>query len=218
MAIICPHCGTATSFNPVIIEDDKAFLTDESSDKRSIYGKARVFAITDDKYPHDAMYGILECASCGKRFVAIKPTYKAEWAVVYPILHKHVAEEIPEPIRSEFQEAYLCFAVGAYKGCLLVCRTVLIAVQRERGVTNLKELREKGLISDSLYRQADEVRLWANMFGHEDVPVDIAAEDCEQLLAYIEALLNAVYVEPKRLSNLAQKRGQIKSTPKTTAT
>ena len=53
-------------------------------------------------------------------------------------------------------------------------------------------------------------RGWANMIGHEDVPKAITKEDSEQLLTYLEALLNAVYVEPKRLSGLTQRREQLK--------
>ena len=133
-----------------------------------------------------------------------------KWSAVYPIPHKPVAQEIPEPIKSEFEEAYLCFAVEAYRGCLLVCKTALIHMQREQGVSNLKELKDKGIISNMLYGQADQVRLWANMIGHEEMPETISKEDTEQLLVYLETLLNNVYVEPKRLSALSGKLEQLK--------
>jgi hypothetical protein len=138
-----------------------------------------------------------------------------EWSAAYPISQAPVPEEIPEPIKSEFEEAHLCFTVGAYRGCLLVCRTALIALQRERGVSNLKELKDKGAISPMLYGQADQVRLWANMIGHEDMPEAITKEDAEQLLTYLAAILNAIYIEPKRLAALAQKREQIEKKHKT---
>ena len=121
-----------------------------------------------------------------------------------------VAEEIPEPMKSKFEESQICFDAGAYLGCLLVCKTTLIALQRNMGITRLEELQGKG-ISNTLYKQADEVRLWANMFGHEDVPEKVDKDDCEQLMTYIETLLNAIYVEPKRFSDLNNKRQQLKS-------
>ena len=209
--ILCPHCNTATSLNPVLIEDDHAFMPDRSSEGEKVYEKAVVFAIKEAKYPYKVDYGIFQCQACGERFLAKKQEYEdRDWVAAYPLPHKPIAEEVPEPIKSQFGEAQTCFAVDAYLGCLLVCRTVLIAVQRDTGVTSLKELKERGLISNTLCGQADEVRLWANMVGHEDIPDKVVKDDCEQLLAYMEALLHAIYVEPKRLADLSQKRKQLK--------
>lgn len=209
--IVCPHCNTATSLNPVLIEDDHAFMPDRSSKGEKVYEKAVVFAIKEAKYPYKVSYGIFECQACDGRFVAKMQEYEdRDWVVAYPLPHKPIAEEIPEPINSQFEEAQTCLTVDAYFGCLLVCRTTLIAVQRNMGVASLRELKEKGLISNILYGQADEVRLWANMVGHEDIPDEVAKNDCEQLLAYMEALLHAIYVEPKRLADLSQKRKQLK--------
>ena len=62
-----------------------------------------------------------------KEFVAKRERFAREddWSAVYPIQHKPVAEEIPEPIHSEFEEANLCFAIGAYKACVSMYMTVL---------------------------------------------------------------------------------------------
>ena len=208
--ILCPDCNTATSLNPVMIQDDRAFMPDRSSERESIYEKAVVRGIKKAEYPYKVSYGIFECQACSERFVAKKEEY-TDWVVAYPLPHKPADKEIPEPIKSQFEEARVCLVVDAYLGCLLVCKAALIAVQRSKGVANLKELREKGLISNTLYEQADEVRLWANMVGHEDIPDKVVKDDCEQLLAYMEALLYAIYVEPKRLADLSQKREQLKN-------
>ena len=208
--ILCPHCNTATSLNPVLIQDDHAFMPDRSSERERVYEKAVVFGIKEAKYPYEVSYGIFECQACSERFLAKKEEY-TDWVVAYPLPRKPVDEEIPEPIKSQFEEARLCFVVDAYLGCLLICRTALIAVQRDTGVTSLQELKGKGLISNILYKQADEVRLWANIVGHEDIPDKVVKDDCEQLLAYMEALLYAIYAEPKRLAGLSQKRKQLKN-------
>ena len=210
--IRCPHCDTATSLNAVLIVDDHAFMPKRSSKEKLVYEKAMVSAIKKAEYPYKVDYGIFQCQACGEHFVAKKHKYEdRDWVVVHPLPNKPVAEEIPEPIKSQFEEAQICFTIGTYLGCLLVCRTALIAVQRNTNVTSLKELEEKGLISNILYKQADEVRLWANMVGHEDIPDEVIRNDCEQLLAYMEALLHAIYVEPKRLADLSQKRKQLEN-------
>lgn len=203
--LICPLCDAFTSPTPV--EFNAEVTIQHVTGWTSRTGEAT--AVVPDEYGQPT-YGILVCQACEKRFVAQKNKSTDEWSAVYPIKHKPVAKEVPEPIRGEFEEANLCFAVGAYRGCLLVCKTVLIALQREQNVSSLDELKENGIISPRLYDQSDEIRLWANMIGHEDIRQDITKEDCDELLAYLEALLNAVYVEPKRLSSLTQKRKQLK--------
>lgn len=211
--LVCPLCGVPTPPVPLLLKGKGAILRTLDTDNVS-YVKVALEAMTDESYmgmtSKDTCYAILTCAACGAWFVAKKQPHEEEWLAVYPIPHKPVAEEIPEPIKSEFEEAYLCFAVEAYRGCLLVCRTALIDIQREQDVSNLKELRDKGIISNTLYVQADQVRLWANMIGHEEVPETISKEDAEQLLAYLGMLLDTVYVQPKQLSDLSQKREQLK--------
>lgn len=206
--LICPNCGAATSFSPDQIIGE-GILLGRSTETDTEWGRVQISAITTHEYDEDA-YAILICQACNEYFVAKREAYGDEWLAVYPIPHKPVAQEIPEPIRGQFEEAQLCFAIEAYIACLLVCRTALIAIQREQGVSNLKELKDKGIISDLLYKQANQVRLWANMVGHEDIPEAISGEDCEQLLVYLEALLTSVYVEPKRLSELTQKFEKLK--------
>ena len=205
--LICPICRTATAFSAIRIEGI-GVLVERSTEDNVVFGKVRIGAITSYE-SGQPRYAVLRCQACLNHFIArLDPGH--EWSPVYPISHKAVSQDIPEDIRSMFEEAYLCFAVEAYRGCLLMCRTALIALQRQQNVSSLKELQDKGTISPILYGQSDEVRLWANMVGHEDVPDVIAREESEELLTYLEAILEAVYVQPKKLSRLTQKREQLK--------
>lgn len=210
MGIICPLCGITTSLNAVLIEDEHAFMPDRSGEREMVYEKAVVRAIKEAEYPHKVSYGIFQCQDCGRRFVAKYQEYEdRDWVVAYPIPHKVVAQEIPEPIKSEFEEASLCFAVGAYRACVSMCGTALEALWRDQQVSGLDELKGKGVISVTLYKRANEVRLWGNVAKHELIPDVVERDDAEQLLGYLEILLNEVYVEPKRLEGLAKKREQL---------
>ncbi len=212
MALVCPHCGVFTSFSPLPLRG-RGILLKRSSGDTLIWEDVSLHAVTDPRYlgTADAYYAIVSCQACEKWFVASRSPYVEEWSSVHPIPHKTASEDIPEPIKSEFEEASLCFAVQAYRACLLVCRAALIDMQRDRGVSNLEELWDKGTISETLYRQAHQVRLWGNLVAHEPVlPDAITKEDCEQVLAYLESLLDAVYVQPKKLARITGKLGQIK--------
>jgi hypothetical protein len=209
MSVICPICCTPTSVNPVLIRDEMAYLPEESSERRAVYGKAVVHAITDDESPHYASYGVFTCQACGRRFVAKKHISDNEWVPVYPIPHKSIAEQVPEPIKGEFEEASLCFAVGAYKACSSMCQRTLESLCQNKQVPRLDELLSSGIISQALFDRAREIRLWAGITKHKPLDEPVSKEDVELLLRYLEDILNHVYVEPTRLDSLVQKRKQL---------
>lgn len=212
MSVLCPICGVKTALSSIVIEDDKAYMVDESTERHGVYKKARVFAITDWDNQQDTKQGIFECQDCYGRFVAKIHKYNdPEWVPVYPISHKQVPQEIPEPIKGEFDEVNLCFAVGAYRASIAMCQIALEALWRDKEVTSLKELYEKGTISKHLFDQADEIRRWGNVAKHEPIPDVVEADDVEQLRTYLEAILDHVYVQPVRLAALKQKRQGLES-------
>ena len=209
-SIKCCVCGEATSISPVAIEDEKALLPDESSDRHSVYGKAIIWAITDadsDLF----YYGIFKCQACQSRFIGQKHYDSGKWVAVYPIPHKTAAQEIPEPIAGEFEEANLCFSIGAYRATVAMCEVALESMWREQQSSGLNDLKDKGLISTSLFNRATEVRLWANVAKHELVPDVVEKEDAEQLLVYLESILQHVYIEPSKLDALKKKREDIEN-------
>jgi hypothetical protein len=210
MKIICPSCGSATSFNPAWVTKE-GILRDKSTEEYTVRGKVSVTLIQEPYEYSVAQYGILYCGACGKHIVVEKGEYAQEddWQVVYPIAHKVASEEIPQPIKSELEEANLCFTIGAYRACVSMCQIALEALWRDKQVSNLKELTEKGIISKQLYERADEIRQWGNVAKHELVSEVVSQEDAEQLLAYLETLLDHVYVQPARLEALKQKRTEI---------
>lgn len=204
----CPTCGSPTPFTPIYLSREEVF--DYVVGTKVAAGSSKVVEAVMKQSVHGVQYAILCCQGCEGVFVVANLSDTKGWRVVHPIPHKTVSDEIPPPIKDEFEEANLCFAVGAYLACLLMCKTVVIALQRQQNVPNLKQLMDKGAISKTLYERTDEVRLWANIIGHEDiVPESVTEENCEQLLSYVESVLNAVYVEPARFEALKHERGQI---------
>lgn len=208
--LICPHCSTPAPFTPIFIN-----ATDKN---RAVYDFAVGIELAS-KYPgifkaempssfKGSTYAILSCQQCERVFIAM--AIGSRWVSVYPIQHKISPNEIPEPIKSEFEEASLCFAVKSYKSCLLMCQVTLEHVWHEQNVSGLAELRDKGILPPALYKRVEQIRLWGNLQKHELITEAVSLEDAEQLLSYLEILLNEVYVEPKRLDALAQKRKDLK--------
>jgi hypothetical protein len=211
--LICPHCGDATaptafSFHAAVTVKNTALAPIMPTYP---YEEGTAHAITVPEHDQPT-YGIMVCQSCGKHFVAEKEA--DEWVAVYPIKHKPVAKEILEPVKSEFEEANLCFAIGAYKACISMCMTALEAAWKDKKVSSLKELKDNGTISENLFRRADQVRRWANVVKHQLIHEVVTREEAEQLISYLEQILDAVYVEEKRFSDLTQKLGQIEKPTK----
>lgn len=208
--LVCPHCGSFTTFSPAQVTGD-GILLDASSDTYTKWGKVRISAITPHGYRDtDEAYAILVCQGCTNYFIAKKEKYADDWQAVYPIQHKPVAKEIPEPIRSEFEEANLCFTIGAYKACLAICMVALESLWQQQDASGLNDLKTKEVISSRLFSRATEIRLWAGLVKHEFIHEIVTREETEELLTYLDEILHDVYVQPAHLAALAQKREQIK--------
>jgi len=176
-----------------------------SIDEEGAVVKQTVDETLSGKYQLDGSnYTIVACIECLKEFVVQK------WppVVVSPVPRVSAPSEIPDDIRRVFLEAKMAHAVGAETAALLAARTALIRMQREQE-SNINKLADDGKITRLLAHQANELRLWANIAGHEEVTTEVpSAEDVGQLLQYIGELFNTLYVQPARLLALQKKRNE----------
>lgn len=208
----CPHCGVFTAAEPEWFDAEVQIAV--ASFSVSTVGKAiqkhrgKAHAVTEPEGGQPT-YGIMVCQSCKKRFVA-QEAKSGIWTAVHPITHRTVPDEIPEPIKSEFEEAQLCAAVGAHRACATMCAISAEAAWHEQKVSGLEELKEKGTLSTLLYDQANEVRLWNNIVKHELISEPVTEAEAQELLGYVGDLLHAIYVQPKRLSQMTAKREELK--------
>ena len=210
--LVCPHCGSATAFTPVLLRGNGIDFS-ESGKNYTKHAEVGIKVVVEHSPgPHVA---VIQCQGqgCEKFFVAIKEYWiYGGWRTAWPLVSRAVSDDIPGPIKSAFRDAVMCLGIGSFGGCLMMCRTVLIRLQRQQGVGSLQELSAQGRISQQMYEQADEVRLWSNMVGHEDFDQGALTNDtCEELVDYIESLLNALYVQPARLARHRELRKQAKS-------
>jgi len=153
---------------------------------------------------------VIECQTCGEIFAAATNYGQGDWHVVHPMLIKRLPAEVPEPIKSEFEEAAKCLSIGAFKACVSTCQITLESIWRDKNVSGLNDLLGNGIISKSLFDKATEIRLWAGIAKHKLCIGDIDPIDAEQLLVYLETLINDVYVEPIRLEEMKRKRDKLK--------
>ena len=207
--IKCPNCGTPAAFTPIYLTRESVYTYTDGTELA-----ARHIHVVPAVMPQPwrgIKYAILCCQECESLFV-VKDLYDGKgWRAAYPIPHKPASDKIPEPIRGEFEEASLCFAVGAYRACAAMCQITLESLWQNKKVSGLNQLRDDGIISPGLFDKATEIRLWGDIVKHEPIAESVSKDDAEELLTYLEDILNHVYVEQARYEALKQKRKQIEA-------
>ena len=197
--LVCPHCGAAAPASRVLLRTKVKSKDSLASD---IDG-GTVFEVPGNR-GKKRIYGMMRCQCCGEAFAA--QIEGKDWVAVYPIAGKIVDRNVDERVKREFEVANWCFALGEYRGCVYACVSILEALWRDLKVSGLLQLMEKGLISPELYEKGKEVRLWGDVANEELVGEVVEEGDAEELLAYLEAVLNEAYAKRKRLSRSVEKR------------
>lgn len=205
--LICPHCNTPTAFTPIYLT--RQSVLDFVLGTREAAKRPEVVPAVMQEWWNDLRYALVYCQTCDYVFVAANSKMGADWFAVYPIAHQSAAKDIPQPIKGEFEEANLCFAVGAYRACAAMCQRTLESLCQNKKVSGLNQLRDDGIISQRLFDRATEIRLWAGIVKHEPIAEPVSKDDAGELLTYLEDILNHVYVEPAHYKARKQKRERI---------
>lgn len=205
----CPTCGSPTPFTPIYLTRGEIF--DYVDGTREAASSSKVVEAVMQQSWRGSRYAILCCQDCENLFVVADLPDGGGWRVVYPIPHKTVAKEIPNPVKDEFEEANLCFAIGAYRACAAMCQRTLESLCQNKGVSGLNQLRDDGIISPRLFDRATEIRLWAGIVKHKPIAESVTKDDAEELLTYLDDILNHVYVEPAHYKARKEKREEIEN-------
>lgn len=206
--IRCPHCECQIPLTPKMAAGQiytwAGMRVRGEIDEEGAVVKQTVDRNLTGYYQLDGSnYRIVGCIECSKEFVVQK------WppVVVSPLPRISAPSEMPDDIRRVFLEAKMAHAAGAETAAILAARTALIRMQREQE-SNIDKLAEDRKITRLLAHQANELRLWANVAGHDELPAEIPSpEDVGQLLQYLGELFDTLYVQPARLLELQRKRG-----------
>jgi hypothetical protein len=203
-SLVCPLCNVFTAFTPVRVRLPEYLSSDPAFIPAIAPEESLGLPFARDEGKEVEVYAIAQCQGCGGIFVAHRN--RENWEPVYPITHKILPVDVPEPIKGEVEEASLCLTVGAYRACLTISSVALEHLWNNQKVSGLEELKRQEIISPRLCRRANEIRLWGNLVKHVPMIDPVTKEDAEQLLGYLELILDEVYVEPNRLINLTDRR------------
>lgn len=148
---------------------------------------------------------IVECMACSGLFVVDgrRP--------VWPLTCPPAPHGVPEKVKEAYEDARLAYAAGAKIGALMAARTTLIRFLRDKNASNFKELVDRQIITPAIYGAVDQLRLWADVVGHEDIDTDtFDAQEVEDILDYLATALEQAYTHQVRVDSFVQRTKQLK--------
>jgi hypothetical protein len=160
-------------------------------------------------------FTFLKCPVCSSAALAGQEWYAEDtWSDpyrLYPPRLKRLSIAIPPPLRSAYKEALICHKAKAYTAAAIMCRKTLEGLCDNHGATSrslasgLRKLKEDGVIDQRLFDWADALRIMGNEAAHgADFSVD--ADDAKDVLDFVEAILDYVYVYRKRFDEFIERR------------
>ncbi len=225
----CPHCGSSTSYSPVIsrkqVERERGNFIDAKLATGSIYDIKK-----------DTFYALSRCRACDEAFILRGKTRKPDdpdeyfdddsLEALWPVRYRPVADELPPSIKEAMVDASAALGAGSIIGSSLALRTAMIRALRNQkqklGLeeATLKILAEKGVISKTTYIGGDVARRVAGYLGHDepDPEKPWEREEVEELYEFVDALLDELYVKTAKIKKyqerLKKKTGQGKDAEK----
>ena len=151
-----------------------------------------------------------ECNNCGEVVLANDARN-----LVYPHpVPSATAQEIPDTIRSNLEEAKQCASVSAWRATVTMCRRALQMACLEKGapananlVGQINHLRDNGIITTDLHEWATVVR-WVGNDGAHPGGLEPDQEDASAMLDLAEQFLHVLYVAPAKAAAHRAKIGR----------
>ena len=194
--IICPHC--------------------EKPALQAVRGEATIRDEYQDPFLLGYTYIMLQCAECQEVSLQIKvdevisdPGYEVP-KFVYPA-RRQLSNAVPEPLRREFDEARSCFDNKTYTAAVVMVRRTLEGICKDNSVNekvlakSIEKMVADGLIDRTLAEWADGLRVLGNQGAHF-TGTQVSREDANDALAFVEALLDQIYVLGRRFNEFKKRR------------
>ena len=177
----------------------------------------------EDEEPFTTKTYLLACPVCTNSIVAIQETimdeaYDLTWSPirrVWPEPEPIARTGVPDIVGVAQAEAYRCFNAKAYEACAVMCGRALEAIckhfntKSEMLAGGLTELLEKKIIDEKIYEWGEALREHRNIGAHAGQE-SITRLDAADLINFLEAICDYIFVLTKRFEEFAQRKKQLK--------
>ncbi|WP_323099393.1 DUF4145 domain-containing protein [Intrasporangium sp. YIM S08009] len=130
---------------------------------------------------------------------------------VHPPTDRVLPMPVPEAIRNDYDEARRCMRARCYTAAAIMARRCVQSICVLHGyptrtlVQGLKKMLDDKKIDPRLYDWADAVREVGNEGAH-DTEKQVSREDAEEVLLFVEALCDYLYVFRARFETFTKRR------------
>ena len=125
---------------------------------------------------------------------------------------------MPNDIASAASEAYACFSINANRAAVLLARTTVQAIAKDKDIhTNnlygdIEKMADENIITDQLKDEAHEIRFLGNDMAHGDLGTPVDENDASDILGFLDTLLDYVYQQPIAIQKRQELRNKRKQT------
>jgi hypothetical protein len=115
-------------------------------------------------------------------------------------------DDVPDWIADAASEAYACYSIRSYRAAILLARSVVEAVAKDKGITNgslagkIDALADANHIRPLIQSTAHEIRHLGNDMAHGDFVEPTTDEDAEDVLDFMSVVLAEVYQLPAQVN------------------
>lgn len=176
----------------------------------------------EDPYPFKVV--LLECPKCKESLVGCQELIQTgpdeeSWINgqrLWPEPPNFSSWVIPGIIRESLIEAEKCFKAKAYIACAVMCGRALEGVCKSHKTSSktiasgLKELVDRKIIDDRLYRWGEALREQRNLGAHA-TEMNITKEDARDILDFANAICNYIFVLTDKFEKYLKRQEQKKS-------
>lgn len=163
-------------------------------------------------------FSVEECNNCDQHFLTIRNSDQYGGLIKkYPnSLPKSVNALIPQEIKTDFEEALLCYSISAYRGAAALARRTVELICLDKGADKDKKLYQQidelfrnGVITKDIQEWAHEVRFLGNDAAHPSKNM-VSEDDAKDILDLLDSLCEVLYVAPAKAAERKKKRTKVK--------
>lgn len=179
-----------------------------------------VYAAAVQPQEGDPLVGFYKCDFCAAPSAAYGGTYFAGDQVEFDHREAPQAQlrwlpkgglgrefpDVPDHIAAAADEAFRCRSIDALRGAVILCRTVIEATAKEKGIqkgnlaAKIDALEAQGYIRPYVKDAAHEIRWLGNDMAHGDFTAPVQPEEADEILELMDEVLAEVFQSPARVA------------------
>ncbi|CAM1339396.1 DUF4145 domain-containing protein [Tenacibaculum aestuarii] len=129
----------------------------------------------------------------------------------FPNTENEAIKNCPKIVFNPYKEALKCYRAHAYDACVIMCRKGIEAICIDKGenkgdlANKLKSLNSKGVLENTLYNWANELRLIGNDGAHSHNQI-VNQQDAKEAVDFFDALITYLYHLVNQYEKLIKRR------------